>query len=227
MWCPDCKNEYIAGVTHCKDCGAALVDVLEEKTSEKENAALLADNIPAGQKISYTQCEEENDADEKDSWKSEKASASYVSKRIKRKDMFSTAYAFTLVSVLGLVFLILFAAGVIPLNMTGSSKIMFGTVMGIMFVLFLFIGIRSFCQLKQLDAAADTEDALFTEITEWFYSVYSAASIDTGLDTNAPEEMLYFSRYDRMSQLLLAKYPNLESGFCDHIIETLYGEIFS
>ncbi len=27
-WCPNCKTEYIPGVTRCPDCGAALVDAL-------------------------------------------------------------------------------------------------------------------------------------------------------------------------------------------------------
>ena len=29
-WCPNCKNEYKAGYTVCADCGAALVESLEE-----------------------------------------------------------------------------------------------------------------------------------------------------------------------------------------------------
>ena len=29
-WCPNCKNEYKAGYTVCADCGATLVESLEE-----------------------------------------------------------------------------------------------------------------------------------------------------------------------------------------------------
>ncbi len=31
-WCPKCKNEYVAGVTVCADCGEELVETLEKKT---------------------------------------------------------------------------------------------------------------------------------------------------------------------------------------------------
>lgn len=31
MWCPNCKNEYIEGVTTCVDCGCDLVDELPEE----------------------------------------------------------------------------------------------------------------------------------------------------------------------------------------------------
>lgn len=30
MYCPECKSEYLEGVTHCIDCGAELVEFLDE-----------------------------------------------------------------------------------------------------------------------------------------------------------------------------------------------------
>ncbi len=33
-WCPECKNEYVEGMTVCADCGCALVESLEELTEE-------------------------------------------------------------------------------------------------------------------------------------------------------------------------------------------------
>ena len=34
-WCPICKNEYIAGKTHCPDCDVDLVDELTEDPEPK------------------------------------------------------------------------------------------------------------------------------------------------------------------------------------------------
>jgi hypothetical protein len=43
MICPQCKCEYIRGVTQCADCGVALVDRLEtEDHASPENARLVA-----------------------------------------------------------------------------------------------------------------------------------------------------------------------------------------
>lgn len=82
--------------------------------------------------------------------------------------MKSTAYTFTGVGIIGLVLLVLFFCGVLPIHITGAARILTGLVMGIMFVIFLWIGIRSFGQIKQLKDATATEDALQDEILKWF-----------------------------------------------------------
>ncbi|MDO4285521.1 MAG: hypothetical protein Q4C60_09330 [Eubacteriales bacterium] len=33
MWCPNCKNEYREGITVCADCGAPLVEELQEESA--------------------------------------------------------------------------------------------------------------------------------------------------------------------------------------------------
>jgi hypothetical protein len=43
MICPNCKYEYIRGVTQCSDCGAALVDALEPpKANFSEDVRIVA-----------------------------------------------------------------------------------------------------------------------------------------------------------------------------------------
>lgn len=47
-WCPNCKNEYVEGVTVCVDCGCKLVEALNEKgflvcDGSREEMELLAD----------------------------------------------------------------------------------------------------------------------------------------------------------------------------------------
>ncbi len=37
MFCPDCKCEYIRGVTHCADCGVALVDALDSSRPDLQS----------------------------------------------------------------------------------------------------------------------------------------------------------------------------------------------
>lgn len=149
-----------------------------------------------------------------------------ASKKVQKEDVKSTAYSFTLISIIGFVLLILFALGLLPVQIAGYMKIMITVIMGIMLAIFLIIGIRSFGELKRLDKEADTEEKNIAEITEWFCSNYSAADIDRNLDTAQPTEALYYSRYDVMSRLILAKYPSLGEDFLDNLIEDLYAVFF-
>lgn len=220
MWCPKCKNEYVKGITECADCGVPLVDSLElSGASQSVQEEEFYDEAEASQG-------HEDSLSDSASAAPVSNTHAYISKAAKKEDVKSTAYTFTLIGAGGLILLILFALGVIPVQLPASTKIMMYIVMGAMFLIFLVIGIRSFGQIKNLEHAAVREEKLRAEITKWFLDTYQSADIDRGLDCSQEEEMLYFSRYDVMKRLILEKYPDLEESFLDNIIETFYAEIF-
>ncbi len=223
MWCPNCKNEYVPGITQCADCGVALVESLEEYEATEARASQEA-FCEMYQEVSDERVSEET-TEETEATPAQPAHA-YVSKKSKTEDMKSTAYTFTIVGILGLVLLVLFAIGVLPLHTASYMKVMICVVMGTMFVIFLVIGIRSFAQIKSYSDAADNEEELLSEILAWFRDSYDKNAIDASLDTNQQEEMLYFARYEVMRQNIVGKYPDVEEALLDHIIETLYAEIF-
>lgn len=213
MWCPKCKNEYIEGITRCADCGLDLTETLTENSKTFDSDVF---SMPDAANAPTILDEEETPA-----------ASAFVSKRTKQEDLRSTAYSFVLVSILGAVLLILFAVGIIPLNMTGYMKVLSCSVMGIVFLLFFIIGIRSFIQLKSVKKEVLEEERYFKTITEWFKGANSADRADWGIDGNQPKEQLYFARYEKMKQLVEEKYPSLDEAFLDHIIESLYDELFS
>lgn len=213
MWCPKCKNEYIEGITRCADCGLDLTETLTENSKTFDSDVF---SMPDDTNASTVLDEEE----------APKACV-FVSKRTKQEDLRSTAYSFVLVSILGAVLLILFAVGIIPLNMTGYMKVLSCSVMGIVFFLFFIIGIRSFIQLKSVKKEALEEERYFKMITEWFKGANSSDRADWDIESNQPKEQIYFVRYEKMKQLIEEKYPSLDEAFLDHIIESLYDELFS
>ena len=150
----------------------------------------------------------------------------YVSKESKIEETKSTAYSFLLVSVFGFIALILFATGVLPVNVADYMKIMLCIVMGVMLLIFFVIGIVSLRQLKTLGTQAEKENDLSSEIISWFTSTYSAKDIDESMDEDVFDQDLYFKRYEIMTRFHSKQYPDLEETFLDHLVEELYGNLF-
>lgn len=213
MWCPKCKNEYVAGITTCADCGIPLVEKLE---TSADSSGFLEESF--SEQVSRTTGNPEEE-------KNTPPLHAYVSKKAKAADLKSTAYTFTFVSVIGIVFLILFLFDVLPFETAFHMKVLTSVVMGILFFIFLIIGIRSFLEIKAITHAADEEEQLFTEITEWFSGRFTAEDME-GESEITEETQRYFCRYEAMQQAISEKYPNLDEAFLDHIIETLYPELF-
>ena len=154
-------------------------------------------------------------------------SHAYVSKKTKIEDVTSTAYTFTIVSVAGFILLILFGLDLLPFHSASYTKTLILIVMGVMFAIFFFVGIKSFMELKTLSNAADREEKQFEEIWHWFLDTYTAETInaDAGISDDSDEQN-YFLRYEVMRSLLLEKYPKTDASLLDHIIETIYDKIF-
>lgn len=238
MWCPKCKNEYVAGITACVDCGCELVEDLE--AFEKQEAAK---NLEAFQdRMDFTISENEASNDNADAFTDDAVSddsdvknaetektqpmRAYVSKKAKKEDMKSTAYTFTLVGAIGLIVLVLSELNVLPFSIPTHMRLMLGVVLGAMFLIFFIIGLRYFKLFKDMGNADVEEQEQFKTITTWFTTCYSANAIDEDIPSDLSEEQLYFSRYDFMSKAILVEYPDLDEAFLDHIIESLYTEIF-
>ena len=94
MWCPKCKNEYIAGITTCSDCNIPLVEELtEENTKAYEDASIpLSDFFP------------EDFEEENGNPSSAPKPKVYVKKDLKYEDVKSTAYTFIIVGIVGIAF---------------------------------------------------------------------------------------------------------------------------
>jgi hypothetical protein len=149
----------------------------------------------------------------------------YVNPDTKVEDYRSTAWSFTIVGAAGLVLVVLLNLGVLPFEFPADRNVMMSIVMGIMFLILLLIGIGSFLSLRKLTAAAKTENSLDAEIKEWFLGEYTESMKNFSAEDETDEE-LYYPRYRRMSELILAKYPGISEDFLDHVIEELYSELF-
>ena len=153
----------------------------------------------------------------------------YKDAKSRVEDVKSTAWSFAVVGVLGLVFLILLDLDVLPFHLMTHMKILMSVVMGLVFSIFLVIGIVSFFSLKKVAQNADSPANREKEIMEWFLQNYAEALRNyrtADMDPSEPES-LYYPRYEKMCELIREQFGPLPSDFREHIVEALYEQIFA
>lgn len=216
MWCPKCKNEYVEGITICADCGSELVESLTEEAAEAEAAGDFSDD--SGLDEAETQPETERAA---------LSRGVYKDNAQKAADCKDSGYTLTVIGGIGLLAVILSAAGVLPFRLRGSAAVLSYGVMGVMFLIFLVIGVRSIQSAGIFKKKALTESNVKEEIMNWSRENLDAGRVDASLpDGTFSEEENYFRRTAYMKEQIAQSFVNLEDGFLDNLIEELYAEIF-
>ena len=124
-------------------------------------------------------------------------------------------------------FVILFFCGIIDMNMSLTGKYMFTGVMGVLFVLFMIMGVVSLRNSRILTGKAHKEKNLTIEIKKWCVTNMEREKIDQELElSGVQEELKYFQRIDCMKQMIVRQFMNLDEAYLDRLIEEVYPEIF-
>ncbi len=228
-WCPNCKYEYKEGITVCADCGAALVDSLEE-IEAMEEAARLKEEQDLKQMKEELRNKITAHAEELQLQDDEvKAIASYKKAKDKAADYRSSGYALTLVGGLGLLAVILYLAGVIRINLAGNIRLITVITLSVMFLFFLYMGVKAFLDARKCDALSKEEELDDEAAEKWFLSNFNASLIDEKCsltESDAADEMKYFSRNEYMKQALKEQFPELSPAHLENLLEKLYSEIY-
>lgn len=147
----------------------------------------------------------------------------YTTYKDKAENYKTSAYTLIGVSVLGLLFLLLSAVGVIGFK----PNIMTYLLMGGLFLIFLISGISSYAAYKKSSKEAVMENNLSTEIRQWCNENLDADRIDSGLfEEDTPDEERYFKRMEKMKKSVKDTYLNLDDGFLEALMEEVYPSIF-
>ncbi|MCR4685362.1 MAG: hypothetical protein K5649_07845 [Lachnospiraceae bacterium] len=228
-WCPNCKYEYKDGIKICADCGATLVSSLdeiyamEEETKREEMEAYAIKQ----QKLQDMIMEQ---AEEIDMINDEvKEIASFRKAKDKAADYRSSAYALTIVGGLGLIAVILYLSGVINISLSDNIRVISVVTLSVMFLFFIFMGIRSFLDAKKCDAISGAEESAEDDAINWFLTAYDGAGIDEACHltgTDMEEEMKYFARNEFMKQVLKNRFPELSVAHLENLLENLYTQIY-
>ena len=155
--------------------------------------------------------------------------AKYVNSADRAEDNRSSAWTLLLVGGIGLIVIILGAFDIIPLPISGFSKLLTSVVLGGLCVIFVVMGIVSFKKSKVYATQAAVEGDREAGVFEWFEENYPAEKMDEMLGGERFElsvEELYFKRYALIRQILFMNFKDSGLEFLDHMADEVYERFF-
>ena len=144
----------------------------------------------------------------------------------KYEDIKSSAATMLIVGGVGLVLMALIIAKVIVLPISAETSWLFYSVMGGVFIIFVIAGIVSFMHAKQVKIEAAEEDKLIDSINTWANDNLKITDLDQGLDLSQPDEILFFSRAERIKKALMMEFENADEPLIDELIEQIFHTLY-
>ena len=190
----------------------------------REEARTLAEEAEAGPEE-----DGEEDAEEFEPAPAAEPVRPYVKQADRRADVHSSGVALVTVGFAVLIFLFLAAMGVIPLSLTLSSKIISGSVMGVMGLFFVIYGFLSLKKARDMAADVVEEEELTEDIEGWFLRTFSAEDIDADLtdeEGELTEAERQLGRLAAIRTAILDEYEIADESFVDALCETLYQKLY-
>lgn len=153
----------------------------------------------------------------------------YVNSAQKAEENKASGYTLLGVGIAGTIFMILIWTGVLPLHMSGTTKVMSGVVMEALFVVFMVMGIQAFRSSKQLEARAKSETGLTESMKQWCKNTLKADELDAEILTEGEaltDEVKYFRRTELLKAKINAQFMNLDESFLDQFVDDIYESVF-
>ena len=170
-----------------------------------------------------------SEAEENETEKQEESSFDglYLNSSTRAEENRSSAWTLFLVGAVGMVFVILGIAGVLPIHV-GNTYMFYG-VMSAVFILFLVMGVVSMKNAKIFARKAESENTLKDTMIQWYRGNLTADSVDAEIEDvqNTTDELLYFKRVQKLKEKFNNQFMNLDQAFLEHFIdEEVYEHVF-
>ena len=237
-WCPECKCEYVEGVTKCADCGCDLVEEIkgekavsdwDREVAKRAQMLLLKEAQEKENMLPYETVAEDNTNIETDEDDDEpNYQGRYINHEERAQENKSSGITLLAVGVIGFILIVLFFFDLLPIHRLVVNKYMVSGIMGALFLLFIVMGAVSLRSSKILAKKAKKENNLTQQIMKWCTDNMSREVIDESLvfESGDADEMKYFQRFEKMKELVGNQFINLDEAYLDRLMDEIYPTIF-
>ncbi|MEE5989055.1 MAG: hypothetical protein V3G41_00100 [Lachnospiraceae bacterium] len=155
---------------------------------------------------------------------------SYQNKSERAKDQKSSAIMLLLFGGAGMIFVLLWAFNILPINVSMYNRFLSCGILGAFFLTILIFGFFSIASYNRLKDSAKEEGKLADEICEWYRKELTADKIDSGLFPTSidevPEEERYFRRSAKIRMAIAHKFMNLKPDYIEELTDKIYDELY-
>ncbi len=149
-----------------------------------------------------------------------------LTSKSKLEDEKSTVATFFLVSIVGLVFLLLFYLQILPIPVTDYTRQSTTICMGLVFLVFFIIGLHSLKRVKEWRTLYEKEATLLPEVSQFLMTNCKKEQLDQELATDTANEAdLYFLRRNLLEEKLLLSFTDLSTVFIEDVLEAFYTQM--
>ncbi len=207
------ETEYPVYVdeTEKVDARMALSQLLKEQTEDQP----LSEFIP--EITSELQELDEEEAEHMFLDLRTEQSSVYVKKKDKYDDLLFSGLSFIIFSVIGGVVLLLNQIGIFSFFNLYST-----VVMGVVFIIFLGIGITSLVRARKTKALVTQEHELSDEVITWIEENITNDLISSYYNPEDSEENNYFTVHSRLCDIVSENFPFFPKEYIDELMDERY-----
>ena len=119
--------------------------------------------------------------------------------------------------------------GILPIRLGATAKYLLYGIMGVLFLLFIVMGLISMKSYHIFAGKAASENTIRDSVEKWCMETINGEELDTELfqeGEDISEEEKYFKRVALLKDKISNQFLNLDENFLDSLTDELYGSIF-
>lgn len=213
------EGEEKPNVSYSSDPDGSVSDGVDSDDTEINSD--ISDQEPIDE-LQYSSSTQATDIEEDEADDNPYESATYVMKADQFKDYNATVWVFLLAGIAGLIVVFLNIAGVLNL----FSGLLPNTVMGALFVVFIYIGLSSNKKAKQIQAEIEDENKLTENINKWLKENVTDEFLASNQNDTISKELNYIKTTEIIRNKLIENFGKQNPAYLDRLIEEFYSATF-